>query len=330
MAWLLGLDIGGTKSAAVLGEQQTPGRLESVRRVDRVEFASEPRRGLEDMLARLFESAGQLLERNGLAARDLARAGVSCGGPLDSSAGVVLSPPNLPGWDGVPIVQLVRERLGVAACLANDADASALAEWLFGAGRGFRDLVFLTFGTGMGAGLILNGRLYSGAGGMAGEVGHIRLAENGPVGYGKAGSFEGFCSGGGLAELARIKVLERLQRGEAVSFCPDHAGLESLNARSVAEAARAGDPVAREIFALCGTYLGRGLAVLIDALNPQRIILGGIFPRARELLWPAAERALDQEALPRSRKACSIVPAELGEQIGDYACLAVAAYEPEP
>ena len=329
MSWLLGIDIGGTKSGAVLGVRERPDDLGSIRRVDRVEFPTEPRRGLEDTLARLFAAVGEVLGRNGLGARDLARAGVSCGGPLDSRAGVVLSPPNLPGWDEVPIVRLVAERLGVPARLANDADASALAEWLFGAGRGFRNLVFLTFGTGMGAGLILDGRLYSGTNSMAGEVGHLRLAEHGPVGYGKAGSFEGFCSGGGLAQLARTLVLERLQRGEAVGFCPDLAALDSLSARSVAEAARSGDPLAREIYEQCGAYLGRGLAVLVDILNPELIVLGGIFPRAQDLLWPAAARTLEREALARSRHACAVVPAGLGEQIGDYASLAVAVYEHE-
>ena len=103
--------------------------------------------------------------------------------------------------------------------MQNDANAGAIAEWKYGAGKGYNNLIFLTFGTGMGAGLILNGKLYSGTTDLAGEVGHIRLAEMGPVGFGKAGSFEGFCSGGGIAQLAQIKVREKLQMGEKVSFC---------------------------------------------------------------------------------------------------------------
>lgn len=328
MAWLLGVDIGGSKSAVVLGVQENPQELGSLRPVDRVAFATETSRGLQDTLQRLYHGVDELLARRGVGPAELAGIGVSCGGPLDSRAGLVLSPPNLPGWDQVPIVRLLEERYGARTRLQNDANASALAEWLLGAGRGCRNLVFLTFGTGIGAGLILDGRLYAGANDLAGEIGHVRLADYGPVGYGKAGSFEGFCSGGGLAQLARAKVLERLQVGQAVAFCPDAGALERLTARSVAEAAKAGDPVAREIYELCGTYLGRGLALLIDILNPELIILGSIFARSGELLWPAAARVLEQEALPLARRACRVVPAGLGEQLGDYAALAVAAYEP--
>lgn len=135
--------------------------------------------------------------------------------------------------------KILSERTGLPAWLCNDANAGALAEWQYGAGRGCRDLVFLTFGTGLGAGLILGGRLYEGASGMAGELGHIRLETHGPVGYGKAGSFEGFCSGGGIAQLARAFALEELQAGRSPALCPDMAALAALDARRVGEAAAA-------------------------------------------------------------------------------------------
>ena len=204
-----------------------------------------------------------------------------------------------------------------------------MAEWLFGAGKGCRNLVFLTFGTGLGAGIILNGRLYCGTNDMAGEVGHIRLSENGPVGFGKAGSFEGFCSGAGIAQLAQTKARERFQQSLPVSFCPSMADLEKITALDVAEAAARGDALAHEVFAVCGRYLGQGLSVLIDILNPEIIILGSIFVRARDLLWPSAEAVLEREALTRSRRVCRVLPASLGEQIGDYASLVVAAYDQE-
>ena len=124
-----------------------------------------------------------------------------------------MCPPNLPDWDNVPLVEMTEKRLGIKTILQNDANACAVAEWKFGAGRGTRNMVFLTFGTGMGAGLILDGRLYSGTNDMAGEVGHIRLAPKGPLGYGKKGSFEGFCSGGGIADLAKQTVLNKLSQG---------------------------------------------------------------------------------------------------------------------
>lgn len=120
------------------------------------------------------------------------KVGISCGGPLNSTAGIIEGPPNLPGWNNVKIADILTSHYGVFASLQNDANACAVAEWKFGAGKGAQNMIFLTFGTGLGAGLILNGRLYSGTNDNAGEIGHIRLEEFGPSGYGKSGSFEGF------------------------------------------------------------------------------------------------------------------------------------------
>jgi glucokinase len=185
-------------------------------------------------------------------------------------------------------------------------------------------MVFLTFGTGMGAGLILDGRLYEGALDLAGEVGHIRLAEDGPEGYGKRGSFEGFCSGGGIARLARAEAERRLVAGEAAGFCPDRDALESITAQAVAEAATRGDPAARKVLAESGRWLGRGLAVLVDVLNPERIVIGSIYVRCRAFLEPGMRAELEREALAPSVAACKVVPADLGEAIGDYASLVLA------
>ena len=179
----LGLDLGGTKCALVTGTKDC-----RVLSRDEIRTADFPdwRDALDALLRR--------------APRGPFRAvGVSCGGPLDPSRGLILSPPNLPGWDDVPIVQTLEERLGAPAFLQNDANACALAEWRFGAGKGCENMIFLTFGTGFGAGLILDGRLYTGTNDMAGEVGHVRAEKDGPEGYGKRGSFEGFCSGAGAS-----------------------------------------------------------------------------------------------------------------------------------
>jgi glucokinase len=163
---------------------------------------------------------------------------------------------------------------------------------------------------------------------MAGEVGHIRLSENGPVGFGKSGSFKGFCSGAGIARLAQTKARERFQQAKSVSFCASESDLPGITAKEVAEAAAAGDALAIEVFAQCGRSLGQSLSVLIDILNPELIVLGSIFVRAQALIWPAAQAVLEREALQRSLRVCRVVPAGLGEQVGDYAALVVAAYEP--
>lgn len=315
----LGVDIGGTKCAVVIGEVEE----DRVTVLDKLRMDTLSPLGCEQALTRLGELIERLLARSG---QGVSRAGISCGGPLDSRTGHILSPPNLPGWDNVPITRWIEEKFGIPARLENDANACALAEWCFGAGRGTQNMIFLTFGTGMGAGLILNGQLYRGANGNAGEVGHMRLESYGPVGYGKAGSFEGFCSGGGIAQLAALRVRECLQRGEEVAFCRD-GRVEALTAKSLAEAALAGDTLAHDIYAECGRKLGVGLSLLVDVLNPEAIVLGSIFARSQSLLWPAAEEVLRRESLRASLTACRILPAQLGEQISDVAALAVAGLE---
>ena len=222
---------------------------------------------------------------------------------------------------------MVAERFPCPVRLQNDANAGAVAEWKYGAGKAVQSLIFLTFGTGLGAGLILDGRLYSGCCDLAGECGHIRLAPFGPVGFGKAGSFEGFCSGGGIAQLAAVRAKEALQRGERVPWCPTQADLPSITAKTVGIAADEGDPLARAIYFECGSWLGRGLALLVDLLNPERIVIGSIFARSETWIRPAMEESLRREAIPAAAAHCRIVPAQLGEKIGDYAALALAMGE---
>ena len=317
---LLGIDIGGTKCAIILGKIESE---DEIKIVDKTAMPTD--KPVFEMIEHLFDEADALLTKNNVSIDCISGIGISCGGPLNSKTGRILSPPNLLGWDNIPIVQITENRFNVKTYLQNDANAGAIAEWKFGAGKGYKNLIFLTFGTGNGAGLILDGKLYSGTNDLAGESGHIRLAEMGPVGFGKAGSFEGFCSGGGITQLAQIKVREKLQMGEAVSFCKNVEGLNNLTAKTVADAAFKGDALALEIYNICGFYLGRGLSVLIDILNPEIIVLGGIYGRAKELLEPAMYKVIETEALILSYKICKIVSAELGEKIGDMAALSLAS-----
>ncbi len=316
---LLGFDIGGTKCAIVLG------KLEGQKLVIVDKTILQTTQPAYEMIELLFSHAEMLLVNNHIDQQHIKGIGISCGGPLSSKLGLILSPPNLPGWDNIPIVEMTEKRFGKKALLQNDANACAVAEWKFGAGSGFSNVIFLTFGTGMGAGLILDGKLYSGTSDLAGEVGHLRLSGNGPVGFGKAGSFEGWCSGGGIAQLAQIKVRERFQMGEKVSFCESIHDLPSLTAKTVAEAANNNDALALDIYTTCATYLGKGLSILIDVLNPEVIILGSIFGRAQSLLEPKMMEIIEQETYLGSRAACRIVPAGLKEEIGDIAALSLAA-----
>jgi glucokinase len=319
---LIGIDIGGTKCAVLLGLLRDDGNIEVL---DKVQYATADFPLPAKMLPQLQNGITEILKNKKLKADDIASVGISCGGPLDSKRGMVLSPPNLPGWDEVHIVEFFENQLSISTAIQNDANACALAEWKFGAGRGTRNMVFLTFGTGMGAGLILDGKLYSGSNDNAGEVGHIRLDNFGPVGFGKAGSFEGFCSGNGIAQLARTRAMEKLQMGEKVSYCEGIGELHAITAQKVAEAANNGDPVALGVFETCGTYLGKGLSILIDILNPDCIVLGSIYVRSKHLLIPSLVKSIEMESLPLARNVCRIVPAELDEQTGDIASLSVAA-----
>ena len=306
----IGLDIGGTKCAVVLGDEKSI--------IKKVKFATKSCEETIQEFISIIEEMGD--EFDGI--------GISCGGPLDSKTGVIMSPPNLPGWDNIHITDIMTERFGVPAYLCNDANACALAEWKYGAGKGTENMVFLTFGTGLGAGLILNGRLYNGTNGMAGEVGHIRLDSYGPVGYGKIGSFEGFCSGRGIAQIGRMLAMEKLQMGQTLPYCKSAADLEGINAKVLADYADAGEPVALEAYTRCGEMLGRGVAVIVDMLNPQAVVIGSIFQRSENLLREPMEKYLKKEALGLSNQVCKVLPAALGDSIGDYAALSVA-YEGE-
>ena len=295
----IGLDIGGTKCAISTGVCEGG----TIKILSREEFQTSGLswRQVLDEFARRIE-----LQTSNLKLQTIGAIGISCGGPLDSKRGVIMSPPNLPGWDNVPVVDFFRERFGVPVAVQNDANACALAEYLYGSGRGVKNLVFMTFGTGLGAGIIIDGKLYSGANDNAGEIGHIRLAPTGPIGYNKEGSAEGFCSGAGIARLAKIRK-----------------GLD-LTTKEIFARVRAGDADCAEVFRESAEKLATILAFTIDILNPEVIALGGVFMRNADLFMPVVEPMLEREALPLALKACRIVPAELGENIGDYAALAVA------
>ncbi len=313
--YFLGFNIGGTKCSIVLGDKDFTIH-------EKIEFLTRTERGYRKILNEFKDHVYSLFEKYDK--KNLEKIGISCGGPLDSKKGIIYSPPNLPGWDAVPIVEIYKKEFNVDVEVQNDANASALAEWLMGAGKGSENMVFLTFGTGMGAGLIIHGQLYAGTNDLAGEVGHIRMAENGPVGFGKAGSFEGFCSGGGIAQLAKSLISDKLLAGENVGFCPSKDLIKDITAKIVFEAAIANDPVAQEIVNISADYLGKGLALLIDILNPECIVIGSIYARNEELFKSHVKKILEREAIPAANKVCKILPAALGDKIGDYAALCVA------
>lgn len=313
----IGIDIGGTKNAVCIGNRNLKiydkDILKSGIDIDPIEI-------LENIIAickkfiKKYEDKGHKIKA----------IGISCGGPLDSKKGVILSPPNLPLWDKIEITHILKSRLGIEAYMQNDANACALAEWKFGSAQGYENVVFLTFGTGLGAGLILDGKLYTGTNDMAGEVGHIRLSESGPIGYNKEGSFEGYCSGAGIKKLAEIVIKEEWEKDNHNCFCADEAELDRLTAKDIFCYAKEGDKVAQKVVNICAENLGKGLAIIIDILNPQCIVLGSIYSRNEKILRNKAIDMIKKEALSLSSKVCDIKTAGLSENVGDIASLTVA------
>lgn len=311
---MIGFDIGGTKCAVSIGYEENGELIVKEKRVIPTDLSVSPYEMIERMCA-LAEEMTDCFDA----------IGISCGGPLSAKRGEILSPPNLLGWDEVKIVEYLEKKYaGCHAYLQNDANACALVEWKYGAGKGSQSMMFFTFGTGLGAGIVIDGKIYDGASSMAGEAGHIRLAKNGPVGYGKEGSFEGFCSGNGIAQLGRKYAREALLKGQTMPYCKNESELDGITAAVLAKYAREGDKVAKKVFDLSGRRLGQGLSVVIDILNPEIIVIGSIFTRCEDLLRGPMEKVLKKEVLFHSLDACKIVGAALGEKIGDYAALTVA------
>jgi glucokinase len=307
----VGVDIGGSKTAVCVSS-------DAPEILWRHEFATRPEDGPEHALRGIVNAIHRGLSETGCSAKAI---GVSCGGPLDRTAGVIQRPPNLWTWHDVAITALLEGEFGVPCALENDANAGALAEHRFGAGRGTQHMIFLTLGTGFGAGLILAGQLFRGASNMAGEIGHVRLTKHGPMGHGKEGSVEGWASGGGMARVGVQIAESALSKGEQTTLA---GRLTGLTARDIAIELQSGDAVAKQIVAATGSRLGEALAILVDVLNPERIVLGGLALRFGEHLLGPARVTLEKEALVGPVAACEIVPAELGEQIGDVAALCIA------
>ncbi len=278
----------------------------------------------DSVVAKLVDSAQVLLKQHDLTAKSLDGIGVSCGGPLDWESGTILKPPNLPLWESVPIRTILESAFaGIRVVVENDANATALAEWKFGAGQGTQNMVFVTMGTGIGAGIILDGRLFRGTNGMAGEVGHQTIKMDGPkCGCGKRGCLEAMASGPAIARLAQESLL--YGRGHLL-LAKANGRVKEITARNVVEAAQEGDPFSRGILEEAGAYMGIGLANIIQILNPERIILGTIAVHAGELILEPIRKAVEEYAWERSQSVCQILPAGLGDRAQDTAAIALIA-----
>lgn len=290
MSFYLGLDVGGTKCAAVIGDDD--GVIHH-----RVSWPSRAERGSDAMIADLISHGQSLMRRERVSA-----AGVAIGGPLDSVQGVIDSPPNLPGWHDVPLKRRLEAALGLRVAVEHDGAACALAENRWGA-RGAR-MAYLTCGTGLGVGLVFDGKVYRGAGGNAPDFGHITYRSDGPLAYGKRGSFESFGAGSAIARIASWRFPSRWPEGTITS--PEIAAL-----------ATSGDPDAREILNLNADAVGDACALLADLLYTDLIVLGSLATYLGEAWLKRVREQFARSAYPRAAGICRIVPATLGERLQD-------------
>lgn len=303
MQTLIGVDIGGTQLRAARFDID----LNMLARVNALTHAEE---GAQAVLARLWTLIESVLPED---RADLIGIGIGSPGPLDSRTGTVITAPNLPFRD-LPLRTLARERFACPAWVGNDADVAGLAEYTRGAGRGARTMVYLTISTGIGAGLVVDGRLLIGAG-MGGEVGHMVVDPNGPLcGCGRQGHLEAFSSGTGIARQAR----EAIAAGQPSILIDLAAGrLDAISARMVGEAARQGDPLSLGIIRSAGWNLGASISALMTLLNPDIFVLGGGVTRIGDLLFDPMHEAIRHYTItPRYYEQVAIVLAQLGEDVG--------------
>ncbi len=298
------IDLGGTKILSLVVDM-----LGEVHGVD--VRPTEAHQGPEAVLRRMAESLTAALVEAGRGMK-LEAVGVAAPGPIDFSQGIVVEAPNLPGWSNVPVAELIADMMGCPAVLENDANAAAWGEFTLGAGRGSHHLVYLTVSTGIGGGLVLDGRLYRGANGAAGEIGHIPLVDDGPpCGCGARGCLEALASGTAIARRAG----EVLAAGGA-PLLARIAGDAPVTARTVSEAAARGDATARAILEEAGRHLGRGLTAVVNIFNPDHIVLGGGVMKSGDLILRPALREVQARALRLAREHVRIALATLGDRSG--------------
>jgi glucokinase len=309
---VLALDIGGTKIMTALFAADVGMMAGEV-------CPTLVGEGVSAVIERLCRAIDAVLDRHGLKPSQLAGIGIACAGGIDSGRGVVVTPsPNMADWTDVPLAEIIRERYRVAVFIVNDASAAALGEHRFGAGRGVKDLVLFTLGTGIGGGIIAGGRLYLGAVGGAGELGHMTVDAGGPpCGCGNTGCLEMLASGRAVARDA----VRRLKNGGKSTLLEMVGGeIENITAEQVGAAARNGDPLALDVLAQAAYYLGIGMVNAVNIFNPEIIVCGG------GMIGPG-RRMVAERAFSVSSRSVRIVTAQLGNEAGVYGA-AVFAREP--
>ncbi len=311
---VIAADIGGTKILAALFLPD--GKLFA--KATRPTHVAE---GVSPVIDRLFSAIDDLLNQNGIKPGQLGGIGIACAGGVDTGHGIVVTPsPNMPGWTDVALGEIVGKKYNVKTAIVNDASAAALGEHRFGAGKGVKNLVLLTLGTGIGGGIIIDGNLYLGAIGAAGELGHMTIEDNGPAcGCGNRGCLEVLASGSAIARDA----VKRIRQGSKTNIVTMTGGkMESVTAEIVAEAARSGDVLARDVMARAAYYLGVGLVNIVNIFNPEMVVIGGGMAALGDILIEPGRKLVAERAFSISSRAVRIVTAKLGNEAGVYGAAA--------
>jgi glucokinase len=318
MAYIIGIDTGGTKISIVLARQS--GKI-----LEKQLLRTKLHGAAQSSINEILQVIKTLIEKHGVG-KQLAAIGVGMPGAIDTHKGIITRSPNLPGWAGIPIRKILRHAFHVPIFLDNDANVACLGEKFFGAGKSFQNFIYITVSTGIGGGVVANGRLVRGIGGYAGEIGHIVVHPHGrDCNCGKQGCLEAYASGTAMAKIAqeKIKRLSRSQRKKSrLARCLEERE-GKISAANIALAARAGDSLARDIFDEAGHDLGLGLSTVIHVLNPEAIILGGSVTKAYPLFRKAMTKALKENVWSVPLKNCKILPSKLGDQVADLGTIAL-------
>lgn len=316
MQHLAGVDIGGTKINVCLGDAQ--GKIYASKRI--LTHASKgSKQGLMAAAELLFE----LLEEQGISLQDLSSIGISAPGPLSTQKGILIHPPNLPGWEQTEIVRFFKGTFQKPVHLNNDANAAALAEFLFGSAKGTNHLVYLTCSTGMGGGAIVNGKLLQGVTDTAAEVGHFVLDPTGPAcACGQKGCFEAFCGGASLAHRMQQEIRERKIETQILHFAQGH--IDAIDAHCLIQAVQKKDPYALRIWEEFLLRLAQGIGIVLMNFNPEVLLLGTLAIHAGPLLLDPLKTLLPRFAWKENIQACRIQASTLGDKISELSAIAVA------
>jgi len=304
---VLAIDLGGTKTMAAIVSH--PPQI-----VARDYFLTLADKGVEAVTGRIFSAVDRLLSAENIDPSQLHSISIAAAGAIDPERGLVTSSPNLPGWRDVPLRDIINKRYKVNTVLINDANAEALGEHRLGAGKGVSNLIFITIGTGIGGGIIINDRLYTGASGSAGEIGHITIDVNGPrCSCGNIGCWEMLASGRAMAREAK----DRIRGGEKSILTEMVKGeIEEITTEKIGLVAGKGDSLALEVISRAATYLGIGMVNLVNTFNPEMIIVGGGVAKMGELLLEPARQVVRERAFKLAAEVVRIVPTQLGDDGG--------------